>query len=92
MTKSTFWTLFFTLNLCFVFIKVYQHNLFVRHSYLKQHLELEKSKQEAKKNHIMVKLLSLKNPERIADLAQKEFGFSSLNPLQVIQIGSDEKK
>lgn len=68
---------------CFVFLKIYQHNLVIKLSYEKQRLEKKKMQLEKERNDFSVELLSLLDPEKILTKAQEEWGMKAIKINQV---------
>jgi hypothetical protein len=60
MKKAPFWTLFAIMNLLFIFIKIYQHNVYTNLSYHNQRLQEIKKKLNLEKNKNLIALLNIK--------------------------------
>ena len=84
MTRTKFFTLFFVINLFFVFVKIYQHNQLIKLSYKKQRLENKKNSLKKKKNELLVELFTLKNQQRVKKIAQEKFGMQPLRLSQIV--------
>ena len=60
MKKAQFWTLFAFMNLLFVFVTIYQHNIYTHLTYRKQRLEKIKNDLKLEKNKKLIALLNIK--------------------------------
>ena len=83
MSKTRFFTFLFMINLLFVFVKIYQHNLFIKLSYEKQRIENKKNNLRKKKNELLVQFFRLKDQAEVKKVAQEKWG---MKPLKLSQI------
>lgn len=60
MKRMPFWTLFAFMNLIFIFVTIYQHNIYTNLTYRKQRLESIKNNLKLKKNKNLIALLNIK--------------------------------
>ncbi len=79
MNKTRFWLAFLGLNLLFVFVKIYQHNLFTNTLFKKQKLISKQNLVSLEINQLEKTLYSLKNKHNLLTKAQTDFGFVPLN-------------
>jgi hypothetical protein len=84
MSRARFFTILFLLNLTFIFIKIYQHNLIIKLNYEKQRVENIKHELKREKNDFRVKFFTLRNQEEVARLAQEKLGMQPLKLSQII--------
>ncbi|MBD3232060.1 hypothetical protein GF322_05400 [Candidatus Dependentiae bacterium] len=83
MIKIRFLTILFTLNIVFIFIKIYQHNLLIRLTYEKQRIEKHKNDLKKQKNDLRIKYLTIIDQEKIYNLAKDKLGMQSLKLSQI---------
>lgn len=79
------------LVICFVFIKIYQHNLVIKLNYEKQRLEKKEALLEKQKNDLCVEYLTLREPEQLIIYAKSEWGMKAVDPAKVRVIPSSSK-
>ena len=65
-----FWLLFFSLNLIFIFTKIYQHNITTKELFIKQKLLAQKQSLQIELNNLEKEFLSLKNRQIVLAKAQ----------------------
>ena len=90
MTKSKFFTILFAISIIFVFIKIYQHNQVVKLSYEKQRLENKTINLKKKKDQLLIELYTLKDPQKVKQIAQEKFGMQPLKLSQILTLTSKE--
>lgn len=86
MNRKKFFYLLFLLNVTFVFVKIYQHNLVIKLNYEKQRLEIKKTNLKHNKNYKLVKLYKLRDFKRIKNIAINKLRLKELKLSQVITL------
>lgn len=86
MNRSRFLSLFLTLVVGFLFVKIYQHNKIVKLIYEKQRVEKLREKSIKEKNRLLVELYKLKNPSVVRKRASELLGMVDLKPSQLITV------
>lgn len=89
MSRSAFWSIFLCLNLIFVFLKIYQHNLFVNALYEKQKLVSKENHLNLKINQLKSELFALRNHRVILASAKNKL---NMQPLKVSSVHSIEQR
>ncbi len=84
MNRTKFLTIIFLVIICFIFVKIYQHNLLIKLDYKKQRIENKKNKLKRKKNELLVKYFELKNQHRVKAFVQEELGMKPISLSQII--------
>lgn len=85
MKKASFWTLFAFMNLLFVFVTIYQHNVYTNLTYRKQRLEKIKSNLKFEKNKELISLLSIKKElldSCLTDTTMKSLSLSQIRSIK----------
>jgi len=81
--KRTFITVFIVLHLLFIALQIHKQSMFIKGSYEKQRLELEREQLRLRKQELEQQLAELRNPDTV-----KQFALNTLEmkPVQRKQI------
>ena len=91
MKKAPFWTLFAIMNLLFIFIKIYQHNVYTNLSYHNQRLQEIKKKLNLEKNKNLIALLNIKKELLETSLTDTTMKTISLLNIQNVSLEDNDK-
>ncbi|MCK4264731.1 hypothetical protein KAW80_00015 [Candidatus Babeliales bacterium] len=83
MRKSTFYLIIFISSLSFIFLKIYQHNVFVNAVFSKQKLISQKNILKLEINALEQELAFLKNKHSLLAEAEQQLGMA---PIKISQI------
>jgi predicted phage tail protein len=74
--------------LCFLFVKIYQHNLIIKLNYEKQRVENNIKRLKNERNELYAQFLTLRDGQKILHMAEQLWGMKSLSAKQIIMSGS----
>lgn len=83
MKRITFWSFFGLMQISLIFLKIYQHNVYVNTIYQKQKHQVRIDNINVKINDVIQQMEVLKNKERNFQIAQSEL---KMKPLSIKQI------
>lgn len=89
MNFRKFLYIFASINILFIFLKIYQHNYFVRLSYSKQRLEAKLDSLNKEKDLLNIHFLNLKNQQKVSAYAKNVLNFKPIDSANTVQLNAD---